>query len=118
MMNAVVKERFQRLLGLLKRAFDRSIYLKVALPGGILLLIGLVVAFSDHSPNLAHMRVGVLSASPQDNYYAIVNALSAEARQQKGHIDNIPSAGSVENISRLEASRTSCDVHFALAQEG
>jgi TRAP-type uncharacterized transport system substrate-binding protein len=117
-MNAVVKERFQRLLGLSRRNFDRSRYLKASLLGGILLLIGLLVAFSDHSPNLAHVRVGVLSASPQDNYYAIVNALSAEARQQKGHIDNIPSAGSVENISRLVASRTSCDVHFALVQEG
>ena len=118
MMNAVVKERFQRVLGLSKRTFDRSRYLKVALLGGILLLIGLLVAFSDHSPNLAHVRVGVLSASPQDNYYEIVNALTAEARQQKGHIDNIPSAGSVENISRLVASRTACDVHFALVQEG
>jgi uncharacterized protein len=118
MMNAVVKERFQRVLGLLKRTFDRSRYLRVSLLGGILLLIGLLVAFSDHSPNLAHMRLGVLSASSQDNYYAIVNALSAEARQQRGRIDNIPSAGSVENISRLEASRTSCDVHFALVQEG
>ena len=118
MMTAVVKERFQRVLGLSKRTFDRSRYLKLALLGGILLLIGLLVAFSDHSPNLAHVRVGVLSASPQGNYYEIVNALAAEARQQKGHIDNIPSAGSVENISRLVASRTSCDVHFALVQEG
>ena len=118
MMTAVVKERFQRVLGLSKRTFDRSRYLKLALLGGILLLIGLLVAFSDHSPNLAHVRVSVLSASPQGNYYEIVNALAAEARQQKGRIDNIPSAGSVENISRLVASRTSCDVHFALVQEG
>ena len=118
MMTAVVKERFQRVLGLSKRTFDRSRGLKLALLGGILLLIGLLVAFSDHSPNLAHVRVGVLSASPQGNYYAIVNALAAEARQQKGRIDNIPSAGSVENISRLVASRTSCDVHFALVQDG
>src|SRR5215510_834995 len=117
-MNAVVKERFQRLLGLSRCNFDRSRYLKASLLGGILLLIGLLVAFSARSPTLAHVQVGVLSASPQDNYYAIVNTLSAEARQQKGHIDNIPSVGSVENISRLEASRTSCDVHFALVQEG
>ena len=84
----------------------------------ILLLIGLLIAFSARSPNLAHVRVGVLSGDPQKNYYEIVNALAAEARQQKGHIDNIPSAGSVENISRLVASRTACDVHFALVQEG
>jgi uncharacterized protein len=118
MLPALLKERFQRVLGLSKRTLDRSKYLKLALLGGILLLIGLLVAFSDHSPDLAHVRVSVLSASPQGNYHEIVNALSAEARRQKGHIDNIPSAGSVENISRLVASRTSCDVQFALVQDG
>jgi TRAP-type uncharacterized transport system substrate-binding protein len=117
-MTAVVKARLRRLRGLVKRTFNCSRHLKPALLGGMLLLIGLLVAFSDHSPNLAHVRVGVLSASPQGNYYAIVNALSAEARQQRGRIDNIPSAGSVENISRLVAGRASCDVHFALVQEG
>ena len=118
MMTAVVKKRFQRAIELLKRTFDRSKYLKLALLGGTLLLIGLIAAFSDHSPNLAHVRVAVLSAGPQGNYHEIVNALSAEARRQKGHIDNIPSAGSVENISRLAASQASCDVQFALVQEG
>jgi uncharacterized protein len=118
MMTVVVKERLQRVLGLSKRTFDRSRYLKLAFLGGILLLIGLLAAFADHSPNLAHVRVGVLSGDPQKNYYEIINGLVAEAKQQKGRVDNIPSAGSVENISRLVASRTSCDVHFALVQEG
>lgn len=118
MMTAVVKGQLQRLSELSKRAFDRFRYLKLALLSSILLLIGLPVAFSDHSPNLAHMRISVLSASPQGNYHEVVNALSAEALRQKGHIENIPSAGSVENISRLVASRASCDVQFALVQEG
>jgi NMT1-like family len=114
----VVKERLQRVLGLPKRTFQPATVLKLALLGGVLLLIGLLAAFSDHSPNLSHMRVGVLSASARGNYYEIVNALAMEARQQKGHIDNITSAGSVENISRLVASQTECDVHFALVQDG
>jgi len=124
MITAVLKERFQQGLGLLKRIFARYRNLRLALLGGvlllgsILLLGGLLVAYSNHSPNLAHVRVGVLSGDPQKNYYEIVNTLAAEARQQKGRIDNIRSAGSVENISRLVASRTSCDVHFALVQEG
>src|SRR5262252_7446920 len=118
MMTAVVKERLQRVLERSKRTLDRSRGLKLALLGGILLLVGILAAFADHSPNLAHVRVGVLSGDPQKNYYEIVNGLAAEAQQQKGRIDNIPSAGSAENISRLVASRTSCDVHFALVQEG
>src|SRR5262245_60956152 len=112
------RERRQGMLGLLKRELDRSRYPRLVLLGGVLLLIGCLVAFSDHSPNLAHMRVGVLSGDPQKNYYEIVNSLAEEARQQRGHIDNIPSAGSVENISRLVAGRATCDVHFALVQEG
>jgi uncharacterized protein len=117
-MIAMVKAWLQRVLGLTKRTLDQSRGLKLALLGGILLLISLLAASSDHSPNLAHVRVGVLSADPQKNYYEVVNGLAAEARQQKGRIDNIPSAGSVENVSQLVASRTSCDVHFALVQEG
>jgi uncharacterized protein len=117
-MTVVMNEQLQRMLGRLKRTFDRSRGLKVALLGGFLLLIVLLAALSNHTPNLAHMRIGVLSGSPQGNYYAIVNTLSAEAQQKKGRIDNIPSAGSVENISRLVASRLSCDVHFALVQDG
>jgi hypothetical protein len=118
MMTAVVKEWCQQVLGLSKRAFDRLRHMKLAFVGAILLLIGLLIAFSARSPSLAYVQVGVLSGNPQKNYYEIVNGLAAEARLHKGRIDNIPSAGSVENISRLVASRAACDVHFALVQEG
>ena len=66
MMTAGVKERLQRVLELSKRTFDRSGCLKAPLLGGILLLIGLLVAFSDHSPHLAHVRVGVLPGEAKD----------------------------------------------------
>ena len=114
----MMKEQLQRVFGLPKRAFDRSRYMTLALLGGTLLLIGLLIAVSVRSPNLAHVQVGVLSGDPQKNYHEIVKGLAAEARLQKGRIDNIPSAGSVENVSRLIASRAACDVHFALVQEG
>ena len=105
-MLAVVKERLQRVLGLPKRMSGPSTGLKAAFLVGSLLLIGLLSVFSDHTPDLSHLRVGVLSASERGNYYAIVNALAAEARQQRGRIDNVTSAGSVENISRLMSGRT------------
>src|SRR5262245_37069920 len=69
MITAVLKERFQQGLGLLKRIFARYRNLRLALLGGvlllgsILLLGGLLVAYSNHSPNLAHLRVGVLSGT-------------------------------------------------------
>jgi TRAP-type uncharacterized transport system substrate-binding protein len=86
--------------------------------GGVLGFLGLLAFWAGRSPTLAHLQVGVLSASERGNYYALVNALSAEAQQQKGRITNVASAGSGENIARLVASRTTCDVHFALVQDG
>jgi hypothetical protein len=85
---------------------------------GLLALIGLLGALAKRAPTLAHLRVAILSGSEHGNYYAVVHALAAEARQQQGHIDNLSSAGSVENVSRLIAAKTTCTVHFALVQEG
>jgi TRAP-type uncharacterized transport system substrate-binding protein len=113
-----LKERLQRVLGLPQRHFARPTALKLAVLGGVLVLLGPLAFFADRSPNLAHLRVSVLSASERGNYYAIVNALAAEARQQKGHIANVASAGSVENLAQLVASQTTCHVHFALVQDG
>src|SRR5262245_52404950 len=114
----MIKEQLQRVLGLAKHAFDRFRHTQLALGGGILLLIGLLIALSARSPNLAHVRVAVLSGDPQKNYHEIVSSLAMEARLLKGRIDNIPSAGSAENISRLVASQAACDVQFALVQDG
>src|SRR5262245_1926354 len=114
----MMKEPLQRVSAVPSRAFARLGHMKLALAGGILALIGLLVAFSVRAPNLAHVQVGVLSGDPQKNYHTVVNDLAAEARLQKGRVDNIPSAGSAENIARLIAGRAACDVHFALVQEG
>ena len=95
-----------------------STALKTALLGGLLVLIGLLVVLANRTPNLSNLRVAILSGSARGNYYAVVNALAAEARQQRGQIDNLVSAGSVENIARLVAAQTSCTIHFALVQDG
>ena len=109
-----LKERFQRVLGLPQRGSPPSTGLKTVLLVGLLALIGLLGALANRSPTLAHLRVAILSGSERGNYYAVVSALAAEARQQQGHIDNLSSAGSVENVSRLIAAKTACNVHFAL----
>jgi TRAP-type uncharacterized transport system substrate-binding protein len=113
-----MKERFQRVLGLPQRAFHASTGLKTALLGGLLVLIGLLVVWANRAPNLSNLRMAILSGSARGNYHAVVNTLAAEARQQQGQIDNLVSAGSVENIARLLAAQTSCTIHFALVQDG
>jgi hypothetical protein len=113
-----LKERFQRVLGLPQRVSSPSTGLKTVLLIGLLALIGLLGALANRSPTLAHLRVAILSGSERGNYYAVVSALAAEAQQQQGHIDNLASVGSVENVSRLIAAKTACNIHFALVQEG
>jgi ABC-type phosphate transport system substrate-binding protein len=108
-------ERLQRRLGRPSRPAARPTALKLAVLGGVLGLLGLLASSAGRSPTLAHLQVGVLSASERGNYYALVNALSAEAQQQKGHITNVASAGSGENIARLVASRTTSQVAAGLA---
>ena len=107
-----VKERFQRVLGLPQRGSPPSTGLKTALLIGLLALIGLLVALANRAPTLAHLRVAILSGSERGNYYAVVNALATEAHYQRGHIDNLASAGSVENVERLIAAKPS--VHHPL----
>ena len=92
--------------------------LKLALLLGGLALLGLLVALIEPTPTLRHVRAGVLSGSERGNYYAVVSKLAAEAQRHKGQIRNLPSAGSVENLARLTAAKATCDIQFALVQDG
>ena len=95
-----------------------SIGTKTAIFFGALALIGLLVALYDPRPSLRHVRVAFLSGSPTGNYFATVDKFAAETSRRKGRITNVASAGSVENIERLVAARATCDVQFALVQDG
>jgi TRAP-type uncharacterized transport system substrate-binding protein len=114
----IPKERLQRVLGLSQGAASMSTGTKTALLFGALALIGLLVALYDPRPSLRHVRVAILSGSPTGNYFATVDKLAAETSRRKGHIANLASAGSVENIERLVAASSTCDVQFALVQDG
>jgi len=78
----------------------------------------LVAAASPRDPNLSFVNVAILSGSREGNYHAIVNRAAADALRRRGHIANVPSAGSIENLARLAAARSSCNVQFALVQDG
>ena len=78
-----------------RRVFDRLSHMRFALAGGLLLLIGLMIAFSARSPNLAHVRVGVLLGDPRRTTMRSSTAWPRRPGCKKEHIDNIPSVGSV-----------------------
>ena len=112
------KQSRPRALGLSRRATSMSTGTKTALLFGALALIGVLVALYDPRPSLRHVRVAFLSGSPTGNYFATVDKLAAETSRRKGRIANVTSAGSVENIERLVAASATCDVQFALVQDG
>ena len=84
------------------------------------LVIGVFViaATSPREPDLSYVNVAILSGSPEGNYHVIVDKAAKEAQRRHGRIANLPSAGSIENLARLAAAKSSCGIQFALAQDG
>ena len=92
--------------------------LKTVLLVTALALIAIGVAKFGRNPDLSHVKVAMLSGSADGNYHAIVGKAAAQAQRERGRIDNLTSAGSVENMQRLAAAKSSCDIQFALVQDG
>jgi hypothetical protein len=89
--------------------------------GAAVLIVGLLVLLVsrvDFTHDLHRMRVRMLSGEPDGNYHAIVTRLGLRAASREGVVEEVASAGSAENVRRLSAAKGSCEVHFALAQDG
>ena len=63
---------------------------------------------ADPRPSLRHVHIAMLSSSPTGNYYAIVDKIAAETARRHGRVQNLSSAGSVENVERLIAGAKNC----------
>jgi TRAP-type uncharacterized transport system substrate-binding protein len=85
----------------------------VAVVGGFF-----IAATSPRNADLSFVNIAILSGSKEGNYHAIVAKAAAEAQRRHGRIANVPSAGSIENLTRLAAAKSSCNVQFALVQDG
>ncbi|HEY2864562.1 MAG TPA: TAXI family TRAP transporter solute-binding subunit [Casimicrobiaceae bacterium] len=85
----------------------------VAVVGGFF-----IAATSPRNPDLSFVHVAILSGSNEGNYHAIVAKAGAEAQRRHGRVVNLASAGSIENITRLAAAKSSCNAQFALVQDG
>jgi hypothetical protein len=112
------RHRLMRVIGRSGGAGRLSTGQKALLFFAALFLLTALLAWLDPRPTLRHVSLGVLSGSPTGNYHATVDKLRAEVARQRGRIRNLPSLGSVQNVQRLIAARTTCDVQFALVQDG
>ena len=84
----------------------------------VVALLALLVSRVDFTHDLHRMHVRLLSGEPDGNYHAIAARLGQRAADRKGVVDEVASAGSAENVRRLSTARATCEVDFALAQDG
>jgi hypothetical protein len=83
-----------------------------------LALLGGIVSQLNLHRDLHRLDAGMLSGAPEGNYHAIVDDLVHLAATGNARLRNVPSAGSADNVARLRAAKKSCEVAFALAQDG
>jgi TRAP-type uncharacterized transport system substrate-binding protein len=65
-----------------------------------------------------YLHASILTGSPAGHYYALAMRLADRAKREHGALTVIPTAGSVENVSRLNAGRGHCAEMFAIIQDG
>src|SRR5262249_17192181 len=65
-----------------------------------------------------YLHASILTGSPGGQYHALATRLADRAKREHGTLVVIPTAGSIENVSRLANARGDCADKFALVQDG
>jgi len=96
----------------------RSLPVRMAMAIVALAGIGSLLARVELGRDLRGLDVAVLSGAPEGNYHQVVDRFSDLAQKRRGKVTNLASEGSVDNLSRLVNGRASCNIAFALVQDG
>jgi len=91
---------------------------RLAVVLALFLICAAVFASLDLQPSLRRVDVAVLSGNEGGNYHRMVSRLAEAAGRDQGHVTNLATDGSVDNIDRLVVARRGCDAQFALVQDG
>ena len=70
------------------------------------------------SHNYAHLRASLFAGVQGGHYYNLATRLAVRARREHGSITVVPTAGSIENVTRLTEAGRRCAAAFALVQDG
>jgi hypothetical protein len=68
--------------------------------------------------DFGYLRASFLAGVPGGNYHALATRLATQAEREHGRLIVVPTAGSIENVSRLAGGRESCAEQFAFVQDG
>ena len=100
------------------KAFHERTGVRAAGLGAVVALLAATAMAIDLEPDLSHLDVTFLSGSAEGHYHAVAEGLVDQARRQAGKVTNVATAGSVDNVARLEAGAAEDVVRFALVQDG
>jgi|SRR5215467_10371339 len=81
-------------------------------------VIAAVAAAFGIARDYAFLHASILTGSPEGWYYTLASRVADRAQREHGSVVAVPTAGSVENVSRLAAGRGRCEEMFALIQDG
>jgi TRAP transporter TAXI family solute receptor len=81
-------------------------------------LIAAAAAAFGIARDYGYLHASILTGSSGGHYHALATRLAQRAKREHGTLNVIPTAGSIENISRLTAGREQCEEMFALVQDG
>jgi hypothetical protein len=81
-------------------------------------LLAFTLSRIDLTHDLSRLHVSVLSGDPYGHYHAVAQTMATLAAKRRGRVTEVMSAGSAENVKRLLVAAKSCEVQFALAQDG
>jgi TRAP-type uncharacterized transport system substrate-binding protein len=100
------------------RALARSRARRILVLVVTITALGVIAARTDFGPTLGRIDVRVLSGPPEGSYRALVDAVVAASAKMGGHVANVESQGSMENLERLARAAKTCDQQFGIVQAG
>jgi TRAP-type uncharacterized transport system substrate-binding protein len=80
--------------------------------------IAAIAAAFSIARDYGYLHAAILTGSPGGHYYALATRLAERARREHGSLTVVPTAGSIENVSRLAAGGQGCAEKFAFVQDG
>jgi uncharacterized protein len=81
-------------------------------------LVAAVAANFGIARDYGYLRASVLTGAAGGHYHALATRLADRAKLGHGSLSVIPTAGSIENVSRLTGGEAHCTEKFALIQDG
>jgi TRAP-type uncharacterized transport system substrate-binding protein len=112
-MSARTDEILNRLFVRRRRGFLRAVVLLVASA-----LVAALISMFGLARQYGYLKASLLSGPSTGAYYALATRLAERAMSDQGKLTAITTSGSIENVDRLVQGEASCDVKFALIQDG